>query len=186
MRDLFRVLPYRPDARTGEPGHPATTLRSLQGGGRLDNPDLYSTTYLSASPSGAIAERFGRRDPWDPSMLAAPFGGPLASFALVHFRLRTDDVLDLDDPRALLERDLRPSRVVLTDREVTQAWAREIYLEGAWAGVSWWSRWEARWTSTGVWAGADLSVVEDPVPLHIGHDAIVEAAEILNRRVTAA
>lgn len=185
MPEVYRVTAWRPDARRGEPGHAAFSPRSAQGGGRVDNPDLYATTYLSSTAAGAVGEVFGYHERWDDTMLDAGFAGPGTRYALLRFTVKADEVLDLDDPRNLLDRNLRPSRVVLTDREVTQAWARSIYLENSWTGASWWSRWDARWTSYGVWADDHLRAVGHPVPLHIDHDAILEAAQVLNRRLFA-
>ena len=184
MREAFRVAPYYPGATPGEPGHPATFARTAQGGGRLDNPDLFATAYLSASPAGAVAEVFGAYPVWRPRTFFARLAGAPARYALVRFRLRDAEILDLDDPRNLLDRELRPSRIVITDREITQAWARRIYLEGIWTGVSWWSRWDPSWTSCGVWDPARLSVVGEPAPLDLDHPAIREAALTLSRDLT--
>jgi len=60
-------------------------------------------------------------------------------------------ILDLDDPRLLQDWSLRPSTVVSRDRATTQQWARSIYDTGDYAGVSWWSFYEPRWASLGMW-----------------------------------
>lgn len=183
MRELFRVIPYRPAARSDEPGNPNHVPAGTQGAGRVDNADLYRVSYLSDTAAGAIGEVFARRVVWRPSTLRSPLLGDLVPYALVRFRLRGDDLLDLDAPENLLARDLRPSRVVATDREITQAWARTIFHEGAWSGVSWWSRWDARWTSFGIWRLQSLTVTGAPEPLDLDHPALREAADILGRRV---
>lgn len=69
---------------------------------------------------------------------------------LVTFDLGADrTLLDLDDPAALAERGLRPSRVVTRDRQMTQAWAAAIHAEGSWAGISWWSYYDPEWRPAG-------------------------------------
>lgn len=186
MPDLFRVVTWRVGARKGEPGHPAHVLAAAQGRGRIDNPGLYTVSYLSGDPAGAVAERFGAFDPWRPATFTVRGLGEGARFALVRFRLEDAVVLDLDDPRVLTDRDLRPSQIVTTERKVTQRWARTIFEDGSWAGVSWWSRYDARWTSYGVWEPTHLAIVGQPVPIDLGHEAVLEAAEILSRPTLAA
>lgn len=103
------------------------------------------------------------------------------AYALAAFRLRDDRICDLDDPRALMERDLRPSRIVTRDREITQRWARDIHSEGRWIGVSWWSFYDPAWASMGLWEHDSLAVTEHPEPLTADHPAVRAATEILNK-----
>jgi len=176
-RRLYRVFPWNRGARKGRPGHPLTIASGSQGFGRLDNPDLYGVVYASDSAVGACAEVFGQVRDWDAGMLRISRVGPAA---LATLALTDDRVLDLDDPRTLLDRGLRPSRVVTRQREITQAWAAHIFAEQAWTGVSWWSFWEPDWTSLGVWEPRALRVVRiEPLTMHTR--ALVEAADALNR-----
>lgn len=186
MPDLFRVMPFHPLAGRKQPGHPAYVPASAQGSGRLDNPELYPVVYLSASPAGAVAERFAVLPQWRGSMLDVIVEMRQLRFALAGFDLRRGTVLDLDDPRALLDRALPPSRVVTRERSVTRMWARKIYEERAWAGVSWWSRLDARWTCCGIWTPGALRPAGDPEPLTMDHPAVIEAAAVLQRPILAA
>lgn len=154
--------------------------REHQGAGRIDNPDLYAAVYLSDSPGGAIAETFGSVRAWSADMFLSG-GASRAVYALATYRLTDDRVLDLDDPAALPERSLRPSRIVSRDREITQAWARAIFQEEHWVGVSWWSYYDPRWASVGLWDRRSLRVSGRPLALDPGLDAVQEAADILNR-----
>jgi len=65
--DLYRVFPYLPKAAPGEPG--GALYIPPQGGGRLDNPDLYSVFYAGNAEAGAVAEAFGRFPEWTPDLL---------------------------------------------------------------------------------------------------------------------
>jgi hypothetical protein len=96
--------------------------------------------------------------------------------------LTDDRVLDLDEPKALLDRGLRPSRVVTVERRITQAWALRIFDESAWSGVSWWSYWDPRWTTFGIWHAEAVRVARVE-PLTMQSRALREAAEVLNRIV---
>ncbi|MFA5890122.1 MAG: RES domain-containing protein [Actinomycetota bacterium] len=178
MRELYRVITWIPGARAGRAGHPLHVPRNAQGSGRVDNPDVYGVLYASTAPEGAIAEAFGHLATWSDSMLRRPGGGVRA---LAMYRLTNDRILDLDDPAQLLARALRPSRVVTRDREVTQAWARAIYSEDRWAGVSWWSRYDARWTSVAVWAIETLHASRRVAPLSLTDPTVGRAAAALNR-----
>ncbi|MGZ4120430.1 MAG: RES family NAD+ phosphorylase [Actinomycetota bacterium] len=177
MRRLYRVFPWIKGARARQRGHPLHVPAAAQGGGRLDNPDQYRVVYGSDSPAGACAEALGGYITWSEELLH-PDATTVRAIATM---ILTDDrVLDLDDPRALLERELRPSRVVTRDREVTQAWSARIFDEGTWSGVSWWSYWDPRWASFGIWR-SDVLRVTRVEPLTMQTRALREAAEVLNR-----
>lgn len=181
MTTLYRVFPWLTTAAVGEPGHP-TFVPSL-GAGRIDNPDSYLALYLSDGPGGACAEAFFFKTVWDTKMLRGLPSLRGSVQAIASLDLDPDvRICDLDDAGRLLELNLRPSQVVTRDRPVTQTWALRIFREARWAGIRWWSYYDPRWGSHGVWdTGAlDLNSVE---PLTLDHPAITEAAEILNRRV---
>ena len=145
---LHRVTPVDPAARAGSPYHPGYVPRS-SGQHRIDHPSQYDTLYMATSPAAAIAEAFGRMPRWDDRLLAHPKGfvRQLTTFELPDDR----PVLDLNDASTLVRRKLRPSQVVTRDRERTQRWAIDAYDEGRWAGISWWSRYDADWTTCGLW-----------------------------------
>ena len=89
------------------------------------------------------------------------------------------DLLDLDDPRNLLERSLRPSRVATSEREVTQPMAVTLYEEGV-PGFEWWSTIEASWINVTLFEDRvvdRLTLAGEPEPLTLDHPAVREAAE---------
>ncbi|MDQ0664705.1 hypothetical protein QFZ35_003203 [Arthrobacter ulcerisalmonis] len=90
-------------------------------------------------------------------------------------------ILDLDDPQVLMDWSLRPSSVVSRDRDSTQQWARSIYDTGSFDGLSWWSYYEPRWASIGLWDVKGLEVAGDPEPLTMDHDTVREAAAIIRK-----
>jgi hypothetical protein len=90
-----------------------------------------------------------------------------------------NDLLDLDDPRNLLHRSLRPSGVATTNREVTQPMAVAIYEEGV-PGFEWWSTIEASWINVTLFEDRvteRLTIVGEPEPLTLDHPAVRDAAE---------
>ncbi len=68
MPALYRVFPYLKSAANTEPG--GAFYIPGQGGGRADNPEIYSVLYFSDAAAGAIAEAFGRFPEWTRAMLA--------------------------------------------------------------------------------------------------------------------
>ncbi len=177
---LFRVFPWDPRARVGRPGH-ALWISPRQGAGRIDNPDAYATLYLADQPAAAVAERLGRFAPWTDALLRHTIGPIGRTLALASFRLEGAAVLELDDSRTLVRRKLKPSDVATGDRTDTQRWAADVFAEGGWAGIRWWSPYEARWGALGLWDTADLEPL-DVAPLTFDHPALLEAGERLGRR----
>lgn len=174
---LFRVVPWIREAREGDPGHPLH-VPGPQGAGRVDNPERYAVLYASDSATGAVAESFGNLAVWSDQMFVVPSMG--ARRALATYELHDGVVLDLDDARALLHRDIRPSRVVTRDRAITQRWALGIYDEGTWQGVRWWSYVDPDRGSFGLWDRRTLRVL-DVTPLERTHPAVGDAAAALPR-----
>ena len=181
MPILYRVLPFLPDAAPEEPGGALYVPR--QGGGRLDNPGLYAVFYLSDAASGAIAEAFGRFPEWSPAILAGSPSLPGSARAIASYRLGDAAPLcDLDDPDQLRGLSLRPSDVVSRDYARTRAWARRIYEQRRWAGIRWWSYYDPRWASIGLWELSRL-VLEDVRTLRLDHPALIEASRTIVRRI---
>lgn len=177
---FYRVFPWLSTATVGEPGHP--TFVPNFGAGRIDNPESYLALYLSDGPGGACAEAFFFKDVWDTKMLRGLPSLPGSVQAIASLDLDSDvELCNLDDASRLLAFDLRPSQVVTRDRTVTQAWALRIFREDRWGGIRWWSYYDPRWGSHGVWATESLSLREVE-PLTLDHPAITEAAEVLIRR----
>ncbi len=176
---LYRVLPFRADAAEGQPGHPLYSP-TPKGTGRVDAPGTYTVLYLSSAPAGAVAEAFGGIPLWTSAMFDKPFLGR-GQRALATYELPDRaSVLDLDDPEALQRLGLRPSDVVTRDRDVTQRWALMAYRERRWTGVRWWSYYDPRWYSYGLWDRRHLAVI-GVERLSLEHPAVVEAASVLHR-----
>jgi hypothetical protein len=182
MTTLYRVLPYVSSARARTPGHPLFVPPST-GAARVDNPGLYDVLYLGDSAAGAMAEAFGWSPTWDASLFRGIPALPGSVRALATYEL--DDavasVCDLDDAARLVELGLRPSDVVTRDRTVTQRWSADIHARGDFAGVRWWSYYDPRWGSFGLWDTAALRVVSVTVLDDVEQPDFVQAAEVLNR-----
>jgi hypothetical protein len=178
---LWRVLPWRPDAQSTEPGSALWFPRELQGAGRHDNPHLYGCLYVAENPVSPVAEAL------------APFRGARAltggmlvrsgvPLALVELSLADHaHVFDLDDPQVLLDAELRPSRVATGDRSVTQAYAAELFARRPLpAALRWWSTIEASLANLTVFdrARPALEVIE-VTRLIPAHAAVRAAAELL-------
>ncbi len=166
-------------------GHPLF-LWPDQGASRVDyQAGEYLVLYAGNSPVGAVAEAFGRFPRWTAAILSCPKSAPVGSVkALAHYRGRPA-VLDLDSPDELAARGLRPSRIVTRQRTVTQSWARSIYDEQAFGGVSWWSYYDPDWTSFGLWDTSDIRVQGTPELLDLDHPALLEAAASISRIVSS-
>lgn len=176
--ELYRVIPYLEDAAAEGPGGPLH-VPSIQGAGRVDNPEHYRVLYLSDAPDGAVGEAFGSYDRWTDDRLRGHPSLPGSVTALATYRF-DGEPLDLDDPAVLVERSLRPSRVVTRHRATTQRWALDVWQERRWPGVRWWSFWWPGWGSIGLWALDDLTEV-DVTPLTPDHPALVGAQTTLTR-----
>jgi RES domain-containing protein len=173
---LYRVFPYRNGAAEGEPGHPLY-IQPVQGHGRWDNPSLYLCRYLATSPEAAIGEAFGDLPTWTAAMLVTPnMSGAERQLGVYHLDQAAHPLLDLDDPRVLAQRAIRPTHVVIRNRPHTQGIAADIYHEGKWAGMQWWSYHRPQWKVVALWE-ADITVAGvQPI---LGHPALDEAATVL-------
>jgi RES domain len=174
---LYRRYPFTPGAGLAEPGGPLYVPRLDQGDGRHDNPDVYGALYLSRVPASPIAEllRDAPQGALQPALLLHE-GEP---YRLAAFDDSLADLVDLDDPRTLLLRALRPSGVATRDRERTQTLGLSIYREGA-SGFEWWSTIESSWINVTVFAerSADrLTLTGEPEALTLDHPAVREAAD---------
>jgi len=188
---LFRVCIVLPDATTPEHnGHPLYVW-PRHGAGRVDDPrGEYRVLYAADTAAAAVAEALGHFAEWTPAVLAPPPQAPLGSTkALVE--LEGDPIVcDLDDAHRLVDVGLRPSAVVTRDRGVTQLWARGLYEQREadgnqkFAGVSWWSYYNADWALLGLWDTTLLRVVNQTT-LTLDHDAVLEAADWLLRPISA-
>lgn len=134
--------------------------------------------YMAASAIAAVGETFAHLGRWTHQMLTVP-AIPGARRRLVTYELDEErhPFIDLDDARILMRRGLRPSRVVARNRPFTHNVAKEIFAEGTWAGISWWSMHRPQWTLHGLF-GADACRVVSVEDL-AGHPGLLEAASRL-------
>lgn len=170
---LYRVFAWDPatDPR------PLDVPRSLQGYGRHDNPDHYVALYLARQPVSAVAERVQafRGGSVTAQDLTRPDGRVLSLAAFDDGGL--PELVDLDDPRVLVDLHRRPSQVATSDRRVTQELALDLYLSGA-TGCAWWSTLEAGWTNVTLFDArlqGGTPPLREAVPLAL-EDATVQAA----------
>jgi hypothetical protein len=183
---LYRSFPLLPGAPLTEEGGPLHAPRYLQGHGRHDNPDRYAALYLSDTPDSVVAEllRYLRRhDVSDTDLLSE---GRSYSLAAID-DAGVDGLLDLDEPRSLAERKLRPSGVATRHRQLTRRMALDIYEEGV-PGFRWWSTIEASWINVTLFVDRALPflrVVGEAQPLTVSHPAVRAAAEMVGVRLVA-
>lgn len=103
--------------------------------------------------------------------------------AIARYRLADNERLcDLDDPEQLRALRLRPSAVVSRDYGRTRAWARGIYERRVWKGVRWWSYYDPRWASVGLWDIYRLKLGEVR-SLRLDDAALLEASRTIVRRI---
>lgn len=176
------MLPYLPSARPGAAGHPLH-LPPSTGASRGDNPGLYDVLYLGDRAAGAVAEAFGWAPIWNTRLFRGTpsLPGSLRALATYSYDVDQATVCDLDDAARLVELGLRPSDVVTRDRSVTQGWAADLFSRNQFAGVRWWSYYDPRWGSFGLWDTAALELLDVEVLDDIDQPDFVEAADVLNR-----
>ena len=178
---VYRVFPHRPGAEADEPGHPLS-IHPDQGSGRWDNPDLYRALYVAGSASGAIGETFAHLSTWSRAMLQVPtIPGAVRVLGTYAVNEERHPLLDLDDPKALLDRALRPTAIAVRNRPRTQRVARDAFSEGRWSGLTWWSMHRPQWVLHVLW---DLEgvTVEDVQPLP-RHPALRDAGQLLGKKL---
>lgn len=175
---LYRIFPWVRDAEPTHPGGPLFVPRLDQGPGRHDNPDVYGALYLSRSRISPVAELLkdyvGR--PVEVTRLLKE-GSPVSLASIEETTL--EGLLDLDDPRILVERELRPSAVATRTRKPTQRIALSLYTEGV-TGFEWWSTIEASWINVTLFEDrvtGRLTLAAEPEPLTLDHPVVREAAE---------
>jgi hypothetical protein len=137
--------------------------------------------YLAEAPDHAVAEWIqGYRghilEPVDLVVEAKPLA--LVSFTLAE-SLRSR-IVDLCDPGALVELDLKPDSIASRQRQVTHAIAATIHSAG-WRGLRWWSAFFGDWHSIVLFRDRLEAPLphSEPEPLRLGHPAVVEATGAL-------
>ena len=161
--------------------------RRGQGSGRHDNPSLYGALYCSLNSISCIAEAlqsfrgqaFSERD----LKRQANWVLALASFELSG----QATLVDLDAPRQLDARKLRPSVVATADRRKTQSLAARVYAEDA-SGFLWWSALESQWINCTLFrerARSTLQLASKPQELSLNEPGFIAAAERIGVRLVA-
>lgn len=192
--DLYRVTwvdPAWPDRDPAEPFHPLHVAVDRQGAGRFDNPHRYAALYASTTPEGAVGETLGNSATWIRAEVERPKDG--RPRCLVHATIPDGTaVLDLDDPRTLIDLALRPSDVVRRDRERTQEVALSVWSQRRQTGIlgfRWWSRWRPEWVVVVLWSDGleppwfPSATVAGVTELTVDHPAVVGAADALPREL---
>jgi hypothetical protein len=173
---LWRCFAWDRSAAPGELGAADCFPRAFQGAGRHDNPDVYACIYAADREASGLVEQLAqfRGTRMHPSLLVRR-GLPLA---LAQLELADAAVVvDLDDPRELVRRRLRPSQVATRRRHVTQPQALAAYDDGADA-LRWWSTYESLWTNVTVFDRASLSVLHVRA-IELDDAALADAVELL-------
>jgi hypothetical protein len=178
---LWRVLPWQRAARPTHRGGALWFPRELQGAGRHDNPEIYGCLYVGERAVSPVAEALapfrGAGTLTDEMLVRA--GVPLV---LAELSLSEDShIIDLDDPQVLLDVGLRPSRVAMSERAVTQADAARLHARRPPpAALRWWSTIEAGLANLTLFdrTQPDLEVI-GVTPLTPQDDAVREAADLL-------
>jgi hypothetical protein len=182
---LFRCFAWDGSVSARARGGALWFPRMLQGEGRHDAPTLYGCLYVSAEPLSAVVEQLAGMTGTsiDPPDLRR-HGQPLA-LAAVELP-ESAEILDLDDPEALVREELRPSRVATNDRSTTQAQAAELFQRhGGVLGLRWWSTFESLWPNVTLFDRAETALdVADVHRLDVGDDIVLEAAEFLGLSVS--
>jgi hypothetical protein len=182
---LYRVFPYVAGREPQDEGGPLFVPRERQGTGRHDNPDQYGALYVSRVPESAVAERIQpfRGQQLSDADLTRRDGARYALVALDDAGLA--GVVDLDDPRELVRRELRPSGVATRRRGNTRRMAQSLFDEGI-PGFAWWSTLEAAWANVTLFAAravSSLAIEGDAEPLAIDHPLVKTAADLLGIRL---
>jgi len=183
---LYRVFSYLVNAAPQAPG--GALFIPPQGFGRLDNPQHFDVLYCSEQPEAAVAESLGPYPAfvWSPEVLKGHPALTGSMRAMATYELPSlATVCDLDDPRQLIAQRLRPSLVITRDHETTQTWALRIFRDARvprWSGARWWSFYEARWSSIGLWRLQGLRLL-DVTALSLHGPAVITAAHIIGRQL---
>lgn len=142
---LWRVFPWDPSARPGEPFSPSYQP-ATQGTGRFDLPGQSSgVIYTAETPEHAIGERiqFFRGQVLDAPDLVV-MGKTLAIASAVLPQEARDGIADLCDPRVLVRLRTGPDDVAARTRQTTQRIAGAVYASGR-SGLRWWSAFFGEW-----------------------------------------
>ena len=118
-------------------------------------------------------------------LLGAPsFAGSVRALARYHVPDGAP-ICNLDDARQLVSLELRPSDVVTRDYTRSRACAKGIYLRREWIGVRWWSYYDPKWASIGLWDTRRVRL-DEVERLDMDNPALIEASRTIVRRIVRA
>jgi RES domain len=168
----WRVFPWDPAARAGEPFSPSYIYPN-QGSGRFDlSGEL--VVYFAETAVHAVAEKLQRfRGQKIDRKDLIESGKPLA---LVECQLGRLKLADLCDPAVLVKHDIKPDVLASRDFTKPQRVAAALYKEG-FSGLRWWSALSGDWHTIVVFQG-EIEYGK-PEPLTIGHTIVQEASVAL-------
>jgi hypothetical protein len=168
----FRVFPWDPAAKPGEPFSPSY-INPHQGAGRFDVPGKL-VVYLAESAVHAVAEKLQRfRGQTIDKKDLIESGKPLA---LVECELRNNQLADMCDPAVLVKHGIRPD--VLASRDITRTQAVAVALTKAgFAGLRWWSALSGDWHTLVVFEGEIR--YRAPEVLSFAHQAVRDVSVAL-------
>ena len=168
----FRVFPWDPAAKPGEPFSPSH-INPHQGAGRFDVPGKL-VVYLAESAVHAVAEKLQRFRGQKIDKKDLIESGK--TLALVECELRNNQLADMCDPAVLVKHGIRPD--VLASRDITRTQAVAVALSKAgYAGLRWWSALSGDWHTLVVFDG-EIQYGE-PEVLSFAHQAVRDVSVAL-------
>jgi len=168
----WRVFPWDPAARAGEPFSP-NYIYPNQGSGRFDLSGKL-VVYFAETAVHAVAEKLQRfRGQKIDRKDLIESGKPLA---LVECQLGKMKLADLCDPAVLVQHEIKPDVLASRDFAKTQRVAAALYKEG-FSGLRWWSALSGDWHTIVVFQG-EIEYGQ-PEPLTIRHAIVHEASVAL-------
>jgi hypothetical protein len=172
----WRVFPFDPAAKAGEPFSPSY-IHPAQGSGRFDVAGKL-VVYLAETAVHAVAEKLQRFRGQKVDRRDLMESGK--TLALVECEVRKIKLADLCDPAVLVKHGIAPD--ILASRDIAKTQAVAVALaEKGFAGLRWWSALSGDWHTIVVFQGE----IEYGQPEHltIGHKAVQEAAMALGVRL---
>ncbi|MCB0996843.1 MAG: RES family NAD+ phosphorylase [Acidimicrobiales bacterium] len=141
------MAPWAPGGGSAQLFGDLEAVRSGQQSGRWDNSRLYGALHLALSQAGAVAEVLGNHAEWTDELFDAPSTGLRRHLLTVELAdAVVERLVDIDNPRFLTDRGLRPSEVAGRARTRTRTLAADLFSEGA-TGIRFWSYYRPEWTN---------------------------------------
>ena len=124
------MAPWAPGGGSAQLFGDLEAVRSGQQSGRWDNSRLYGALHLALSQAGAVAEVLGNHAEWTDELFDAPSTGLRRHLLTVELAdAVVERLVDIDNPRFLTDRGLRPSEVAGRARTRTRTLAADLNIE---------------------------------------------------------